>query len=129
MSSSVFAVVTTRSAYSISFFAMRSWCGKFVVSVGFESIWIPIYMPLACSVRCLPLCSQLAVGSSAGHAPQGHAASSFLWEENRLIRVLQRGQDILGDLVDELRAPEGVSHVVVDHSHVPHVEGHVVFVG
>lgn len=54
--------------------------------------------------------------------------SLLLWKENGFLRVLQGRKDILCDFFDQLGAPEWVSHVIVDNTHVPNVEGHIVLV-
>ncbi len=48
-----------------------------------------------------------------------------LLELNRFFRIAERGHDVLCHLCDQLVSPERISYVVVDHPHVPDVEGYV----
>src|ERR1035437_217967 len=45
--------------------------------------------------------------------------------ENRFLRVLERGKDVLGNLLNKLGSPERVSHVVVDDANVMKVKRHI----
>src|ERR1700733_2638994 len=45
--------------------------------------------------------------------------------KNCLFRILERGEDVLGNLLNEFRSPERVGHIVVDDADVMKIKRHV----